>query len=485
MATILGLDLGTTSLEGVLLNTDQKRVVATASAPNDAGVPGGAGHLHGRNEQAPARIAHQAANVIRQLSKTVRQKGMSVDGIGLTGQMHGMLVVDEQRQPLSDLVTWLDGRADDVTSAVGISYIEEMIDRCDRATWAKTGCLPATGYMAATLYWMMRNDVVPAKASKVTFVHDWFAAELADVPIVTDPSGAASAGIFDLTAKCWSSAIVSALGLPAAMLPEVRESGAVIGKLSRRWADELGLSPGIPICNALGDNQASFIGSVANRENSVLVNIGTGGQISWLVDDFLTSDGMDLRYLPIDKYLVVGASLCGGKAYSWLADFYAEVVEMVTGERPAKHDIYEVMNRMAPQAIPRTLGLRVEPTLMGTRADPRKRGSIVGIDQINFSPANLTRAVLEGMVEELWQFYLAGPPQTRAGHTRVIASGNGVRRSPLLGRAIARRFGLPVFVPQHTEEASFGASLAAAVGIGVFEDFAQAGAIVHYLGAIA
>ena len=108
-----------------------------------------------------------------------------------------------------------------------------------------------------------------------------------------------------------------------------------------------------------------------------------------------------------------------------------------------------------------------------------------GIDRENLSPATLTRALLEGMVEELWQFHESASDECRARHRRVVASGNGVRRNPLLAGIIARRAGLPVYLPRHTEEASFGAALAAGVGIGAFPDFDAACRCVQYVGAIA
>ena len=141
--------------------------------------------------------------------------------------------------------------------------------------------------MATTLHVLRSRQQIPRITSCAAFVTDLIAAKLADTEIITDRSNAAGSGVYDLQNDCWSDELIAAGGLNRRLFPSVCESGQVIGKLSREIATETGLTAGLPICNAIGDNQASILGSVAVGNPAIQIIIGTGGHISWHITKFI------------------------------------------------------------------------------------------------------------------------------------------------------------------------------------------------------
>lgn len=477
---IFGIDIGTTSICGVAVSASGN-LIASVERPNDSMVTG---LPAGRVEQDPERIRERVVEVLCALVGRVGQVG----GIGITGQMHGMLAVDANNQPLTNLVIWQDGRGLE-RSPSGETWLECMRRHVPAEAWASCGCEPASGFLGTTLFWMSRNKALPAKTARVCFIHDWIAGWLTGQVPSTDPSDAASSGVFDLAHMRWHGEIIRELQLPDHVLPAVRESGEVIGGLSPERAEAIGIAAGTPVCNAIGDNQASVIGSMADMQNSLLLNLGTGGQISWAVDEFVRAPGMETRYLPwgagrlpnafAGRFMLVGASLCGGRAYAWLND----VVRDWLGEFGCKVDreqAYERLNELATLAPADRGGLSARTTFAGTRSEPGLRGAVGGISLDNFSLGNMARSILAGMVEELCVMYDQAGGKSVYHHSKVVASGNAVRKNPLLPGMIGSRTGCPVLIPRHREEAAFGAALLAGASNGFWPDLDAAGRTIQY-----
>jgi sedoheptulokinase len=216
----------------------------------------------------------------------------------------------------------------------------------------------------------------------------------------------------------------------------------------------------MPVFNALGDSQASFLGSVADPEQTLLVNLGTGGQICWQVPNIESpTPAIETRPLLPGSFLRLGASLCGGAAYAWLNQtvraWLAEFGTIVDEDA-----VYERLNALVTGA--KTLGgLRVRTTFLGIRGDPAVRAGVIeGITLDNLQLGTLARATLNGMVDELAELYHArvgiGP------HHHIIAAGGAVWANPLLPVLIEERFGLPVQVLSQREAGAVGAAMLAA-----------------------
>ncbi len=427
----IGIDIGTSSICGVVYDDATKEVKSVTKA-NDAAL-GGAQVWSFRQD------AGRILEVTRQLLDELIEPGVA--SIGFSGQMHGMLYIDADGQPLSPLYTWQDGSA-----------AQPFRDGQSYAQWltTQTGYETSTGYGLATHFFNIQTGGVPSEAVKLCTVMDFVPMRLCgkSQPLC-EPSNAASLGFFDKQKLQFDGEALSRAGISLAILPEVVPARTAVGT----YRD-------IPVYVSIGDNQAAFLGSVTDKEHSVHVTIGTSSQISVYTDKYVEVPTLDTRPLPGGGYILVGAALCGGVSFAMLKDFYAEVAEQFTGRRPSDKEIYD---RMCENAAAETDGLAVRTTFEGTRKEPSLRGEISGIDLHNLTPGRLTTALLKGICQELKDFYDRMPEQIRRGRIKVTGSGNGLRKNPLLQKLLSEAFGLPLELTPNQEEAALGAAFSSSL----------------------
>src|SRR5262249_28983129 len=158
-------------------------------------------------------------------------------------------------------------------------------------------------------------------------------------------------GAFHLTRGDWDDDTLAALGLPRSLFPDVRPSGARLGEVRPELARSTGLPTGLPVFVAIGDNQASFLGSVARPEDAVLVNVGTGGQVARWSPRVVQSPALEARPFPGGGYLIVAAGLSGGAMYACLERFFQGVGRELFGHEPTA-PLYDVLNRLAARIPP-------------------------------------------------------------------------------------------------------------------------------------
>jgi sedoheptulokinase len=468
----IGLDLGTTSISGVLLDVGgvEPRLRHVARRRNDSALPA---PLPARAEQDAGRLRALALDVLAELAS----RAVDVEAVGVTGQMHGLLCVDRAGEPLTPLIGWQDRRTaealpiqrgDNVPGRQaagggdGRTVLDELISRLDGLRWQDNGCQIAHGYGAATLFWMARHGAIPRDTARACSLPDWLAAQLAGRLPATDPTLACSWGVYSVVGSAWNARFIERLSLDANLFPPVLPSGRVLGGLASQVAGRVGLPAGIPVLNAIGDHPASLVGSVRRPAGALHVNLGTGGQIAWWRPAFESPDErVETHPFPGDGCLRVGASLCGGAAYAWLnRTIRAWLAEF--GLDLPEETVYERLNLAAEAADP--AGLAVRTTFLGVRGRPEIRaGAIEGITLDNLRPGALARATLLGLIDELRELYRSHAVEAvRAGHRLLAASGNAVQKNPLLPGLLAEQFGLPVDLPRWDEPAAVGAALVAA-----------------------
>lgn len=476
MDVFIGLDIGTSKLSGVALDGEGK-TVAGASRPNDADVDGLPSTRH---EQTADRLYVLAVDILREFSEALGERAKDIRAIALTGQMHGAVLVDERLKPATNLITWRDGRATETLEAGERTYLDELRARAGDGAFADTGTHPAAGFMGATLFWFTARGDVPAAARWALQVHDWIAAKLAGAEPVTDATDAASTALFNVKKNAWDERIIGSLDLDARMLPRVVEAGSELGRLSEGVARATGLPAATTVHAALGDNQASVLASLREPATELLLNIGTGGQISAVTPKFFTASGVEARPFPGGKFLSVAVSLCSGAAFTYLADHYAAVTRKLTGQKVSREDVLAKLVKLASRVPPGADGLTVEPFFLGKRHDPSARGRISGMSAENNTPGHWALAFLEGVVEELVGGYRAMLACGLEPRERLIGSGNGLRKNRILRRAAAAAVDMPLAVPAWHEEAACGAALAGMVGAGAVGSFEEAARFVRY-----
>jgi sugar (pentulose or hexulose) kinase len=479
MALYIGLDVGTTTLSTVVLDAETGRLLARQTVAHGAHATSPEEKARGRSELDLMRLRRLVIQSLAEITTQVSPYRRLIKGIGVTGQMHGVAFLGPDAAPLRPAITWEDRRAEERLPDGDETYLARFLSLAGGPeAFARTGSLPATGYLGPTLFWLHLNGQLPPPPARACFIPDAVVSFLTGLPPCTDPTDGGSSGIFDIVAREWDWALIARVGLPREIFPEVREAGEPVGPLLPALAAQVGLPTETYVFVALGDNQASFLGSVREPARGLLLNVGTGAQVSALVGGFHRLPGLDTRYFPGGRYLLVGAGLFGGRTYAYLRDFFRQVGVAFFGGR-GDEEIYDEMTRLAAQVPPGAEGLRCLPTFTGTRTDPTARGSFTGITPYNLTPGHLIRALLEGMAEGFYQFYLQMQPLL-GERTHLVGSGNGLRRNRLLAAIVARRFGLPLHIPALEEEAAVGAALIAAVGAGEWASLDAAASLLRY-----
>ncbi len=473
---LIGLDIGTTSLSAVALDPASGRQMAHRTVANRAGSSPGPGLA----ELDLSRLFELTVQCLAGLVAQARLTPAAVQGIGVTGQQHGVALIRPGAVPAAPAITWQDLRVQQPLPGTDTPVLERFIAAAGgREAFRNTGCLPAAGFLGPSLYWLALQDALPDSPVTACFIPDAVVSFLTGAAIVCEPTLAASSGIFDIRANCWESTLLERLNLPARLFPPVGRAGDVVGGLRRELAEEIGLASGTAVTIALGDNQASFIGSAQEPARSLLLNVGTGGQISARTDSFHFIPGLENRPFPGGQYLLIGGGLFGGRSYAYLERFFQQVgAQLLDAELPA--DLYTRMTELATTVPAGSDGLRCEPFFTGSRTDPTLRASFSGLSPDNFTPAHFARALLEGMADGFYAFFGQMKPVVGT-RPLLVGAGNGVRQNRLLARILARRFEKPLLIPSHTEEAAVGAAVAAAVGLGLFADLdTAAGALLDY-----
>lgn len=425
----IGIDIGTTTISAVVLETEEERVLAVRTIPNDSFMKS---DYEWERVQDPAVIIDKARAALDELL----EQYPDVISIGLTGQMHGIVYVDEAGRHLSPLYTWQDQRGN-LPVFDGVSLVSCIKASC--------GAAVSAGYGLVTHLYQCRRGGVPAGAVSLCTIPDYLGMILTGrkTPLLHS-SMAASLGFFDGRRGVFYGKQLEKLGMELSILPQVTEEFALLGYYKGR-----------AVTAALGDNQASFLGAVGLLENTVLLNVGTGGQISVLSEQYFEKPGIEARPLTKGKYILVGSSLCGGRAYAILEKFFRACVVAAGGKDGPQ---YEMMARLASGA-PSEDPMEVRTTFHGTRTQPKLRGAIRNLSEDNFTPEGLVQGVLTGMAKELYDLFYLIHEGTGMEAGRIVASGNGVRKNAALQRAFEEMFGAKLELARYEEEAACGAAI--------------------------
>jgi sugar (pentulose or hexulose) kinase len=471
MPVAIGLDFGTTTLSAIAIRPDGS-TAARITHVHDAAIPN---LPPGRSELRLATLWEASLSVLARL--TAELNGDQPVCLGFSAQMHGGLLVDDRLSPVTELINWQDKRALETAPGAQADIWTELLEKTPADALESTGCRLSPGYLGTTLYALRRLGEWPTKARRALMIGDWFAARATNTAGAIDPTNAGSTGLYNIRDGVWSAPLLEAAHIPRELLPDVRPSGVVLGGLSDSVARATGLPLNLPVCNPIGDNQAAVLGSVPQGNPGIQINVGTGGQINWPLAGFSRLAGMDTRALPMDRYFCVGAGLVGGDSYAWVQRTVRQWISAFGLDRTSD-DVYEVLNRLAATLPPDNDGLACEPLFRGTRRAPRATGTFTGVTPTNFTPGHVARAVVQGIVNGFYSFYDEAGDARPIQLSRIIGSGNGLRKNPLLVAELARRFERPVFVPVHEEEAAFGAALLAGVQANLWPSLTTAGDII-------
>jgi xylulokinase len=387
-----------------------------------------------------------------------------VAAIGLSGQMHGTVLLGQDGQPVTPAVIWPDQRSarqvQEITELIGSERLIEI-----------TGSPVATGFQAATLRWVQqqRPDLW-ARTRHALLPKDYIRLRLTG-ELASDPSDGSGALLLDVRARDWSAELLDALGIPRSWLPPIQASASVAGGLRPEAAAALGLPADTPVVTGAADTACSALGAGAVHPGRLLLTISTGGQLILPVEQVQVDQRGRIHTFcaalepgpGLAAWYQMGAVLSAGMALRWLRDN----VLGLAGE-----DAYARMTGWAGDAGPGANGLLFLPYLAGERTphmDPAAKGLFLGLT-LQHGRGELVRAVLEGVTFACFDAFRAlaelGPPPAQ-----VILAGGGAK-SALWRQIVADVFGRPVRPLQVSEQSALGACALAGLGAGLV-DLAQ------------
>ncbi|MDK2857634.1 MAG: hypothetical protein PWQ89_753 [Verrucomicrobiota bacterium] len=445
---LIGLDIGTTTICGVLYSLEEGRSTAVKIRDN--------GFLDNcRSEdkcQDPEKILISVRAILDELIEV--SSDTPIAGCSVSSQMHGILYVDEKGNARTPYYTWQNQR--------GLRLLHGK--RIERIVSETIGIPVHTGYGIVTHYALAHNGEIPSEASKFCNIGDFIGMRLTgNTAPVTDITLAASLGIADVEAGKINRTLNRLDLFRDEQCPGLVSSSEVLGTYRQ-----------IPVVQAIGDNQASFIGSVQDRTGTVLLNYGTAGQLSFFNDGYRKFPNFETRPLGNEGYLYAAFSLSGGNSYRILARFFEQCAQLFSEGTP--RPAIQVMDHLPLDFSTKEIACR--PLFLGDRNHPESLASFDHITDVNFTPSNMIKALIQGMVAELYRYYETLPDEIIQGNKLLVGAGNGIRKNLHLMKAIEQEYNRPLVLLDSSEESCLGAVINAGKGVGIFSNYEEGSHIV-------
>lgn len=460
MKLLLGIDIGTSGSKAVLIVPDGSvRAEAITEYAMQVPRPGWA-------EQNPEDWWKATVASIRQVLASA--KGETVAGIGLTGQMHGLVLLDEEGKVLRPCIMWNDQR-----TAAQCAEIEQKVGRAKLIELAGKPAL--TGFTAGKILWVRESEPeLYRRVRHVLLPKDYVRYRLTDA-LAMDVADGSGTLLMDVHRRAWSDELLKLLEIPRDWLPPLHESHEVVAEVSDETASATGLRAGTPVVAGAGDQAAQSIGTGIAREGIVSVTIGTSGVVFAAMSKYrfdLTGELHAYCHAVPDTWHLMGVTLSAGGSLRWFRDTLCEA-EKAEAARTGR-DVYDIITELAATAPVGSDGLLFLPYLTGERtphADPNARGVFFGLS-LRHTKAHMARAVLEGVTFSLRECLdlLCNLGQSCV---RVRVSGGG-SRSAFWRQMMADVFGTEIVEVNVTQGAAYGAALLAGVGTGVYANEEQA-----------
>ncbi|MDD2992652.1 MAG: xylulokinase [Pygmaiobacter sp.] len=441
----IGVDLGTSAVKLLLMDEAGKILqIVSKEYPIEFPHPGW-------SQQAPADWWQGVCAGIPELLSGF--DAAAVKGIGVGGQMHGLVVLDKAGQVLRPAILWNDGR-----TQKQVEYLNQVVGKEKLSQY--TANIAFAGFTAPKLLWMRENEPeLFARIDKIMLPKDYINYKLTGVHC-TDYSDASGMLLLDVAHKCWSKEMLEICGLTEAQMPALFESADPVGTLTPAVAAALGLPQGVVVCAGAGDNAAAAVGCGAVGDSRCNISLGTSGTV------FITSEkfGVDRANAlhsfdhADGSYHLMGCILSAASCNKWWMDdvlktqAYADEQAPITPEKLGENDVYFL------------------PYLMGERSphnDPAARGAFIGL-RMDSTRADMTQAVLEGVAFAIKDCLEIAQKQGVAVTASTVCGGGA--KSPLWRKIMANVLGITLQLPQTEQGPGYGGAMLAAVACGAYPD---------------
>lgn len=449
MRYVLGIDVSTTATKAVLVAEDGS-VAAAGVSEYDFQTP-----RQLWSEQDPAIWWQAAQQAIQSALAAAGATGADVRSVGLTGQMHGLVLLGADDRVLRPAILWNDQR-----TAAECDEIRQRVGR--QRLISVSGNDALTGFTAPKMLWVRNHEPgLYGHAAHALLPKDYLRLQLTGVH-ATDKAGAGGTILLDLAARDWSPEILEALDIDRGLLPPTFEGPEVTGTITASAAAATGLKEGTTVVAGGGDQAANAVGTGAVTAGVVALSLGTSGVVFVATDSPQFEPDGRLHAFPhavADRWHLMGVMLSAGGSLRWFRDSFAADVD------------YAELTTKAAEIEVGAEGLAYLPYLTGERTphpDPLARGAFVGLS-VRHGIEHLTRAVLEGVAFGL-KDGLDLMTDSGAGHPHQIRASGGGIRSPLWRQILADVMNTEIATVTTTEGAAYGAAVLAAVGAGWHDD---------------
>ena len=445
MPFLMGIDLGTSSLK-VMIVDYFGNVKAISNRPYKFDSP-----YNGYAEQQPEVWWDACCQSIHEALARGRLCADDIKGIGFSGQMHGLVLLDENKRVIRPAILHCDSRSSEQVKHMNETYGLDFVRK-----WIMNPIF--TGFLLPSLLWIRDNEAENYKKIKyVCLPKDYLRFKLTDL-ICSDYSDASATLAFDIENTCWSERILDKVNVPLDFFPDCYDTAAVVGTVTERASKETGLKIGTPVVCGGGDQVMQGIGNGATSTDIATVNIGTSGQICFQSDS------------PIANLKLNTNTFCGYKKGRWItmgATMSAGLCLRIYKNLFNEAD-YKAIDEQVQSLEPGSGGLIYLPYLNGERTphvNPNISGMLMGLNNRINSP-KIARSVMEGVSYSLMQC-IEVCSELGLKPKLLVASGGGAQ-SPTWLQIQADVFNLPLRVNVTQEQAELGAAIAAGVGIGVY-----------------
>lgn len=462
MKYLLGIDIGTSGTKTVLFDRGGNPISSsTAEYPLYQPEIGWA-------EQDPQDWWKAVCITINQVIKDSNINPESISGIGLSGQMHGLVMLDGDGNVLRKSIIWCDQRTAkecvEITEKVGEKRLIDI-----------TANPALTGFTASKILWVRNNEPeIYEKCRKILLPKDYIRYMLTG-EFATEVSDASGMQLLDIKNRCWSKEVLNALDIPIEYLGDVHESIVVSGKVHKKAAEVTGLKENTPVVGGAGDQAAGAIGNGIIKSGQISSTIGTSGVVFAHLDEPIIDEKGRVHtfcHAVPGAWHMMGVTQGAGLSLKWFRDnFCTNEIEVAKG---MGIDPYVLMTKEAEKVPAGSRGVIYLPYLMGERTphlNPKAKGVFFGLSAAH-TKNEMLRAVIEGVSYSLLDC-MEIIKDTGMNPTNVMVSGGG-GKSELWRQILADMFNCKVSTNKSSEGPALGVALLAGVGTGVYRDIDEA-----------
>ena len=462
MKYVIGIDLGTSGTKTVLFD-QMGNTIASHTVEYPMYQP-----QNGWAEQNPVDWWNASVETLKYVVAESNVDKADIVGIGISGQMHGLVMLDEENHVIRNSIIWCDQRT--------AEECEEIECLVGRERLIQITANPAlTGFTASKIMWVKNHEPENYEKCRHILLPKDYVRFMLTGEYATEVSDASGMQLLNVGKRCWSDEVLEKLGIEKSYLGKVYESPEITGYVTKEIADLTGLAVGTPVVGGAGDNAAAAVGTGTVADGAAFTTIGTSGVVYAHTKEMAIDPKGRVHTFCCavpGEWHVMGVTQGAGLSLKWFRDNFCQ--DIITEAREKGIDPYDITNVMAEKSGISARRLLFLPYLMGERTphlDPNARGAFVGLSAIH-ERGDMIRAIMEGVTYSL-KDCLSVLEEMGVQPDNMLACGGGAR-SDLWRQMMADVYGMNVSTVDSKEGPALGVAILAMVGAGLYDSVEEA-----------